>query len=53
MTRGPACSSACVSGAELAGRDEGNANGIALGNRDKLTVRVRGKDGLTTYQLSL
>ena len=37
----------------LLGREEGNANGIALMSGSKLTVRVKSASGTQSYQLSL
>lgn len=40
-------------GSSYAGRDEGNANGIALMSGNKLTVRVKSESGMQSYQLTL
>lgn len=37
----------------IAGKAEGNANGIALDENHPLTVRIKTKTGITTYNLSL
>ena len=37
----------------IAGKEEGTANGIALGNQTGLLVRVKTKDGLANYSVSL